>query len=181
MRDHSHAAVAFHAVALVAAARSALQTARQIGDRRAGRDASEQEPAGPVRQDLAELGAEVGGLLVRLRLRVVTGVPESPAAALAQAFEDRTLLDDLGRTLGVVHRKLLSLYPAVDEGTVEEARRLADETRRRAVADALRSRSGRADGPRRRSARRVRRGGSGRGQRRREQRVTGPIRGALGR
>ncbi len=135
MRDHSHPAVAFHAVALVAAARSALQTARQIGDRRSGRDASEQEPTGSVRADLGDLWTELGGHVVRLRLRVVTGVPESPAAALAQAFEDRTLLDDVGRTVGVVHQKLLSLYPAVDEGVVEDARRLAAEARRRAVAD----------------------------------------------
>ncbi|WP_420455853.1 hypothetical protein [Rubrivirga sp.] len=136
MRDHSHPAVAFHAVALVAAARSALNAARQIGDRRAGRDASEQEPVGSARADLGELWAELGAHVVRLRLRVVTGVPESPAAALAQAFEDRTLLDDLGRTVGVIHQKLLSLYPAVGEVVVEEARRLAVEARRRAVADA---------------------------------------------
>lgn len=126
---------AFHAVALVAAARAALQTARRIGDRRAGRDASEQESERTVRDDLGGLHVEVGGMLVRLRLRVVAGVPESEAAALAQAFEDRLLLDDLGDALGTAHQKLLSLYPDVDETIVEEVRVLAGEARRRSVAD----------------------------------------------
>lgn len=136
MRDHTHPATAFHAVALVAAARSALQTARQIGDRRAGRDASEQEAEGPVRTDLAALQAEIAAHVTWLRLRVVIGVPESAAAALAQAFEDRTRLDDLGRALGVAHQKLLSLYPAVSEHLVEDARQLGVDARRRAVATA---------------------------------------------
>lgn len=126
---------AFHAVALVAAARTALQTARRIGDRRAGRDASEQEPEGTVRDDLGQLHAEVGAMLVRLRLRVVAGLPAGEAAALAQAFEDRLLLDDLGAALATAHQKLLSLYPAVDAALVEEARVLAGEARRRSVAD----------------------------------------------
>ena len=126
---------AFHAVALVAAARTALQTARRIGDRRVGRDASAQEPERTVRDDLGGLHAEVGAMLVRLRLRVVAGVPEGEAAALAQAFEDRLLLDDLGDALGTAHQKLLSLYPAVPEAVVEDARVLAGEARRRSLAD----------------------------------------------
>ena len=134
--SHPNDSAAFHAVALVAAARSALQTARRIGDRRAGRDASAQEPERTVRQDLAALRAELGAHVVRLRLRVVAGVPEGRAAALAQAFEDRTLLDDLATALATAHQKLLSLYPAVPEGVVEETRLLSAEARRRSVADA---------------------------------------------
>ena len=134
--SHTNDSAAFHAVALVAAARSALQTARRIGDRRAGRDASAQEPEPTVREDLEGLRVELGAHVVRLRLRVVAGVPEGRAAALAQAFEDRTLLDDLGSALATVHQKLLSLYPAVSEGLVEETRLLAAEARRRSVADA---------------------------------------------
>lgn len=127
---------AFHAVALVAAARTALGAARRIADRRGGRDASEQEPEATVRADLEALRTDLAGDVVRLRLRAVVGVPEGEAAALAQAFEDRTLLDDLGRTLAVAHQKLLSLYPAVGEAPVEEARVLSLEASRRAVADA---------------------------------------------
>ena len=88
-----------------------------------------------VRTDLDALRADLGALVVRLRLRAVVRSPESEAAALAQAFEDRTLLDDLGRTLSVIHQKLLSLYPGVDEEVVETTRRLASEARQRAVSD----------------------------------------------
>ncbi len=122
-------------MALVAAARAALNTARAVADRRAGRDASAQEPEGTVRTDLDALLAELADQTVRLRLRAVVGVPEARAAALAQAFEDRVLLDDTARTLGRVHQKLLSLYPAVDAPLVEAVRVLGGALGRRAVAD----------------------------------------------
>jgi len=136
VRDHTHPATAFHAVALVAAARAALGVSRSIGDRRAGRDASAQEPEADVRTDLAVLRAELAEQVVRLRLRVVAGLPEGEAAALAQTFEDRLLLDDVGRTLALAHQKLLSLYPAVSEALVEEVRQRAAEAGRRATSDA---------------------------------------------
>lgn len=135
MRDHTHPASAFHAVALVAAARTALNASRAVSDRRAGRDASEQEPEGAVRTDLSVLRTELADHVVRLRLRAVVGVPEPAAAALAQAFEDRVLLDDTAQTLTRVHQKLLSLYPAVDAPLVEAVRQLAQAAGTRAVAD----------------------------------------------
>lgn len=126
---------AFPAVALVATIRTAFQAARAIDDRRAGRDPSAQEPEADVRADLEGLRRELAAQIIRLRLRVVAGAPDGPAA-LAQAFEDRALLDDLGRTLGVAHQKLLSLYPGVDEALVEAVRQVAAEARDRATADA---------------------------------------------
>ncbi len=135
MRDHTHPADAFHAVALVASARTALQMARSVADRRAGNDASAQEPERDVRADLARLGADLAEAVVRLRLRAIVGTPEPRAAALAQAFEDRVLLDDTARTLALAHQKLLSLYPAVDAGLVEAVRQQAGAMARRAVAD----------------------------------------------
>lgn len=128
-------ASAFSAVALVATVRTALQAARSIGDRRAGHDPSAQEPEADVRADLVGLHRQLAAQVVRLRLRVVAGAPQGPAA-LAQAFEDRTLLDDLGRTLGIVHQKLLSLYPSVDASLVEDVRRLSGVALDRATADA---------------------------------------------
>ena len=116
---------AFHAMTLVAAIRAAYGTARSIADRQAGREPSAQEPEGVARLDLDALRAEAAALVVQLRLRAITGAPESEAAALAQAFEDRVLVDDLGGVARRAHQKLLSLYPAVPEGVVEEARRLA--------------------------------------------------------
>ncbi len=135
MRDHTHPASAFHAVALVASARAALNTARAVADRRAGRDASAQEPEADVRSDLDALRADLADAVARLRLRVVVGTPESRAAALAQAFEDRVLLDDAARTLARVHQKLLSLYPAVSAPLVEAVRQSAASAAARAVAD----------------------------------------------
>ena len=126
-------AISFHAVSLVAAARTALQTAQKIGDRRAGRDASEQQPEADVRLDLEVLLREVRTLVARLRLRAAVGVDE--AAGAVQSFEDRLLIDDLARVLDVVHQKLLSLYPAVDEGTIEDVRRLAAGSHARALGD----------------------------------------------
>ena len=135
MRDHTYPATAFHAVALVASARAALNMARAVADRRAGRDASAQEPEPDVRADLARLAADLVESVVRLRLRSAVGTHESRAAALAQAFEDRVLLDDTAQTLAVVHQKLLSLYPAVDAEVVEAVRQQGVATAARATAD----------------------------------------------
>lgn len=136
MRDSSHSAAAFHAMALVAAARTALHAARRIADRRAGRDPSEQEDEAPVRADLAALRLALHEHVLRLRLRAVAGTPDEPAAALAQQFEDRLLLDDVARAARRVHQKLLSLYPAVSEGAVEEARAVGLEAERESMGEA---------------------------------------------
>ena len=120
---------------LVAALRAAYGTSRTIVDRRAGREPSAQEPEGIARTDLDALRTEAASLVVQLRLRAFAGVPEDEAAALAQAFEDRVLVDDLGGAARRAHQKLLSLYPAVPEGVVEEARRLARAAGAEAEAD----------------------------------------------
>jgi hypothetical protein len=130
MRD-SHPSAALHALALVAAARTALATARSIRERRAGRDPSTQEEAGVARADLTVLVGEIGSHVARLRLRSVVADHEmNRAAALAQAFEDRLLLDDLARDARRAHQKLLSLYPEVSETAIEEARIVAETASR---------------------------------------------------
>lgn len=134
MSSHAYPA-ALHAMALIATARTALGTARQIASRRSGQDPSGQEPEAPVRADLVALRGELAECVVRLRIRAAVGAPEAPAAALAQAFEDRLLLDDLARTTRRAHQKLLSLYPMVSEEVVEEARLLAVEAEQCASAD----------------------------------------------
>ena len=126
---------AFHAMTLVAAVRAAYGASRQIADRRAGRDPSAQEPEREVRSDLATLGADLRGSVVSFRLRAAMGPRNGGAAALAQAFEDRVLLDDTSRTLARTHQKLLSLYPAVDEATVEDVRLAAAEAAALALDD----------------------------------------------
>lgn len=109
---------------LAAAVRAAVGASRSIEDRRAGREPSAQEPEDVARADLAALCDEVSTLVVRLRLHAVAAAP-TPETAVLLAFEDLTLVEDLGRAVRRAHQKLLSLYPAVPEDVVEEARRLA--------------------------------------------------------
>ncbi|MGB3543522.1 hypothetical protein [Rubrivirga sp.] len=126
-------AISFHAVSLVATARTALQAAQKIGDRRAGRDASEQQPADDVWFDLEVLLRELQTHVARLRLRAAVGVED--VASAVQSFEDRLLIDDFARVLDVMHQKLLSLYPAVDEDLVEDVRRFGVAAHARALED----------------------------------------------
>ena len=116
----------FGALALLATARAAFTASRRIADRRAGRDASAQEPDDLARHDLAELTDRLAAHAVRLRVRAVASPSDvTPTAALALSFEDHVLLSDLSETADLAHRKLLSLYPAVPEAVAEAARRLA--------------------------------------------------------
>jgi hypothetical protein len=112
------------ALALVASLRAALAAGRAVADRRAGLDASAQEPAPHARAALDAAAERLAAGLVRLRVRLAVGAPDEPTAALVQAFEDRLLAADLAADLADAHRRLLSLYPAV-EADVVEATRLA--------------------------------------------------------
>lgn len=126
----------FHAIALVAAARTAAHAARQVADRRAGRDASEQQDSAPARAGLNGARQDLAIALVRLRVRGAMAMPTDATAALVQAFEDRLVLDDVARAARRAHQSLLSLYPAVSEALAEDARRLAINAAALAVADA---------------------------------------------
>lgn len=126
----------FHAIALVAAARTAAHAARQVADRRAGRDASDQQDAAPARAGLNGAQRDLAVALVRLRVRGAMAAPHDPTAALVQAFEDRLVLDDVARGARRAHQSLLSLYPSVSEALAEDARRLAMDAAALAVADA---------------------------------------------
>ena len=145
MRDPIIPASPFGALALLATARAAFTAARRIGDRRAGRDASEQEDAPTARRDLAELTDRLAAHAVRLRVRAVAPLPESTpglpprrrGAALALAFDDHVLLSDLAETAGLAHQKLLSLFPTVGEDVAEAARRLARDAEDLAGSDAV--------------------------------------------
>ena len=119
------ASQAFHALSLVAAARAAAHASRAVADRRAGRDASEQQAAGPARAGLAEAVRDLAVLLLRLRVRLAAQAPRDETAALVQAFEGRLVLDDVARASRRAHQTLLSLYPAASEDAIEGARRLA--------------------------------------------------------
>ena len=126
---------AFHALALVAAARTAAHAARAVADRRAGRDASEQQDAAPARAGLDAAVRALSVALVRLRVRSAAVTPTDPTAALVQAFEGRLVLDDIARAARRAHQSLLSLYPAVPAGLAEDARRVALDAAALATTD----------------------------------------------
>ena len=129
------ASQAFHALALVAAARTAAHASRHIADRRAGLDASEQQADGPAAAVLGAAVRRLAASLVRLRVRLAAASTDDHTAALVQAFEGRLVLDDVARAARRAHQALLSLYPAVDAALVEDARRLALDAEALAVAD----------------------------------------------
>ncbi|MEM8598991.1 MAG: hypothetical protein AAGF99_03640 [Bacteroidota bacterium] len=135
---------ALRAMALVASLRTAAVVREAIADRLAGRDPSEQEAARTARADLARLTRDLADDVKRLRVRLATLATDDDLdarAALVQAFEDRLLMNRLGRELHVVHQKLLSLYApspeaGVPEATVELARRVQANAARLASDDA---------------------------------------------
>ena len=127
---------AFHALALVAAARTAAHASRHIADRRAGLDASEQQTSRTATAVLQDALRSLAVALVRLRVRAAAPDPADPTAALVQAFEGRLVLDDVARAARLAHQALLSLYPAVDAKTVKHARRLALDAEACATSDA---------------------------------------------
>lgn len=122
----------FSALVLLSTLRTAVEVRHAISERRAGRDPSEQEDAPSVEAYLRGILPELQHLLGRLRLSLV--VARADEAAFVQAFEDRLVLARLGRELHVVHQRLLSLYPAVPEELVEEARLRQQEAERLAAA-----------------------------------------------
>ena len=136
MADASSSSRAFHALALVAAARTAAHASRAVADRRAGHDASGQQAETPARAGLADAVTDLRLLLVRLRVRLAADAPPDETAALVQTFEGRLVLDDVARAARRAHQTLLSLYPAVDAGLAERARRLALDAAALATADA---------------------------------------------
>lgn len=116
-------------LALVATLRTALKASDAIVARQCGRDPSEQEPIGRVRDELRTTVESMGSLVLRLRLRLVAGSAPGDRARLIREFNDRLALTDLAEQLRVAHQKLLSLYPTVEEELVEEVRLLGLEVR----------------------------------------------------
>jgi erythromycin esterase-like protein len=121
------------AMALLASLRTAADVCAALAARRAGHDPSEQEPLEAAHRFLRDGRRELLAVVGRLRVSLVIRRPEE--AALVQAFEDRMLLARAARESHVVHQRLLSLYPAVPEGLVEQARQVQAEAARLATDD----------------------------------------------
>lgn len=115
-------------MALLSALAAAAEVYSVRAERRAGRDASGQELPGAARAYLREEGgAGLVELLARLRSSLALAERTAGPGAFVRHFDDLLLLNRIGRVLHVVHQRLLSLYPGVSEGLVEEVRRLHGE------------------------------------------------------
>lgn len=115
---------------------STLSTAAEVWhsarERRAGRDPSEQEVASFVHPYLRRAAGELQALLMQLqaaRVQAAQGDGEAHITRLVRRYNDLMTLRHVMQQLKVVHQRLLSLYPAVTEMLVEEARLLHEENR----------------------------------------------------
>lgn len=97
-------------------------------ERRAGRDPSEQEAGDVVRPFLEEAASEIEGRAMLLQhAAAFSPHGETVAAGLVRRFDDLLTTRSTAGLLQVVHQRLLSLYPEVDESLAEAARRLYAE------------------------------------------------------
>lgn len=133
METNDHSAGQLQAMSLLASLRTAVEVCQALALRRAGRDPSQQEDRAPARAHLREARQELMELTMRLRISTI--IERGEATALVQAFEDRMLMAQAARSLHLVHQRLLSLYPEVPEGLVEQSRRLQAEAARLAAAE----------------------------------------------
>ena len=120
MTEHQHAHL-LHTVSLLSTLRTAAHVRRQMDERRAGRDPSEEEPAGTARAYLREALQTLEPLLARLRFYAAVGAESGDAV---QHFEARLALLEAAREVHRVHQRLLSLYPDVSADLAEHARRI---------------------------------------------------------
>ncbi len=131
-QDDSRAeAAVWQAMALFSTLATAADVSHALRERRAGRDPSGQEAETVVRPYLSRAAAELQVLLMQLqagRLQAERAAEEGYVAALVRRYHELMALRRAERKLHVVHQRLLSLYPAVDEALLEEARRLHRQT-----------------------------------------------------
>lgn len=120
-------AAVWQAVALFSTLSTAATVWHAAQERRAGRDPSEQEEALLVRSYLRTANGELQALLMQLRASLISvdRSEEGRIVSFVRRFHHLMGLYRLSRFLGVIHQRLLSLYPDVAEEVVEEARVLA--------------------------------------------------------
>ena len=113
---------------------STLSTASSVWhaarERRAGRDPSGQEAASFVRRYLRRAAGALQALLMQLQAALIQAEraeEDGYVAALVRRYHDLMTLREAAGHLKIIHQRLLSLYPAVDEALVETARVLAGE------------------------------------------------------
>lgn len=119
-------ATVLRSMLLLSTLRAAAEVRFSLSERKAGRDPSAQEEAHVAIPELRESRRELQQLAMRLRASLVYAQHhgDDPASQLVRRFDDLMALARAGRLLHTIHQRLLSLYPAVGEALVEEARHL---------------------------------------------------------
>lgn len=131
-------------MALLATLQTAWTVKGAIGERRAGRDPAAEQPAEDARAYLADAARELTRLHMQLLMAKVQAARRSPSngeapagdedaepparrVAVVRQFDVLMKLRRTDRLLHGAHQRLMSLYPAVSEELVEEARRCRGE------------------------------------------------------
>lgn len=131
-QEQPDSAAVLESMTLLATLSTAADVSQAVSQRRAGRDPSAQERADAAVHHLRRTGDDLMDLTMQMLFGRVHLAHESEEA-LAAAVRHFDLLMKLrraDRALHAMHQRLLSLYPAVSEALVEEARLTHD-----AVAD----------------------------------------------
>jgi len=113
-------------ISLLSTLSSALEVAVAIRERREGRDPSDQQTADLVLPRLEEDAGEVEARLVAICTSLIAGGGDDTTGgvALVRHMNILLLLAGVARGLHLMHQRMMSLYPAVTEDLVEDARRL---------------------------------------------------------
>lgn len=117
----------WQAVALFSTLATAADVSHTMRERRAGRDPSTQEADAVVRPYLRRAAGDLQARLMQLQashLQAARADEEGYVAALVRRYHKLMALRRVERKLHVIHQRLLSLYPAVTEILVEDARLL---------------------------------------------------------
>ncbi len=108
----------------------AVDVHQSIRARRAGQDPSSQEPTGQARAYVLRILPDLHHRLARLRTsKVAASLARTQPLITAHRFQQMMILRRLNRNLHLIHQRLLSLYPAISELLVEEARLLESDCR----------------------------------------------------
>lgn len=127
--DGPHAALA-HTFALVSAASAAVRVLKAVRDRRDGRDPSDQEAASDAADALNASVRELEALLIPVFVSSAVSADDSQSnqgVRLVRHFDRLHRAWEAASLLHRIHQRLLSLYPAVPETLVEEARVLQQD------------------------------------------------------
>ena len=115
----------FRIMTLLATLSAATEVKFRIEERKAGRDASEQEDEEFALSYLIEAEDELRTALVNVRAGfVLDDASADPIAKSVRRFSELSRIRSMCSLLQLMHQRMLSIYPQISEELVEEARQL---------------------------------------------------------